>query len=115
MLELEICIISACLLDFAFVAIMTNQYWVYTKGDHESNCIRDWRARKLKIARMLRWKIQNLIVTVSLIFFCDWLTDIEFYLVWYGFSDAARVLFARRKLIESSRSYCKVVERLHDM
>jgi len=44
--------------------------------------------------------------------FCDWLADIECYLYWYGFFDAARAPFARRKLIRSARSYWDSVDEI---
>ena len=72
--ELEICITSACLLNFVFVTIMTNQYWACTRGDYESSCIRDWHAKKEQIARNLKF---NGYCSPNV--FCDYLTDIECY------------------------------------
>ena len=60
------------MLDFAFVAIMTNQYWACTRGDHESS-IRNWYVRKEKIARKVKLKDPKFdgycMVIVVLVFF----------------------------------------------
>jgi len=53
----------------------------------------------------------NWMVTVVQVFFCDWLTNIECYLDWYGLSDTARVLFARKKLVGLAKSEWESVER----
>ena len=60
---------------------------------------------KRKYCVKLSWKMQNLMVTAVLVFFYDWLTDVECYLDWYGLFHAARVLFTWRKLIGSTKSY----------
>jgi len=41
----------------------------------------------------------------DLIVFSDWLADMECYFDWYGFPEATRVLFLKRKLIGSARIY----------
>ena len=112
--ELENCITSVSLLDFAFVAIITSQYWACTRRDHESSCIHDWRARKDKIACKVELEDSKFDSYCAPHVFCDWLADIVCYIDWYRFSDANRILFARRKLVGSVRSYWELVERLHE-
>jgi len=80
-------ITSACLLDLVFVTIMTNQYWVCTRGDHESSCIRNWCAKKEQIACKVNLEDSKFDGYCSFSVFCDWLTDIECYLDWHGLSD----------------------------
>ena len=90
---------------------MTNQYCACTRGDHESSCIIDWRAKKEKIACKVKLENSKFDGYCSPSVFCDWLTDIECYLNWYELFDAARVLFAKKKLVVSARSYWELVER----
>ena len=109
--ELKICITSACLLDFAFVTIMTSQYWVRTSGDHESSCIHDRCARKEEISRRIKLEDPIFDCYHDPSIFRDWLADMECYFDLYGFSEATRVLFARRKLVQSARVYWDLIVR----
>jgi len=72
-------------------------------------------ARKEEIARKVELENLKFDGYYSPSVFYDWLTDIECYLDWYGLSDVAKLLFARRKLVGSVRSYWESVERLHEM
>ena len=47
--------------------------------------------------------------------FSDWIVDMECYFDWYRFSDATKLLFAKKKLIGSAISYLTSVERAHEM
>ena len=90
---------------------MTSHCFACTRGDHAISCIHDWRAKKEKIACKVKLENPNFDGYYSPSVFCDWLTDIECYLNWYELFDAARVLFARRKLVSSVRSYWESIER----
>ena len=46
------------------------------RGGYESNCIRDWRARKEQIVRKVKLKDPKFGYCNSSVF-CYWLTDVE--------------------------------------
>jgi len=91
---------------------MSYQYRTCTRGNYESSIAHDWRARKDEIVH--KFKLEDLKSDGSCdpSVFSDWLADMECYFDWYRFLDAARLLFAKRKLIGSANSYWTSVERL---
>ena len=84
---------------------MSYQYRICARGDRASSCAHDWRTRKEKIARGFKLEDSKFDVYCDPNIFSDWLVNIEYYFDWYGFFEAIRVLFARRKLAGSARIY----------
>ena len=80
---------------------MNYQYMICTRGDHESSC----DASKEKITRKFKLKDPKFDDYSDPSFFSDWLANMECYCDWYEFSEMTRVLFARRKLVESIKIY----------
>ena len=91
---------------------MSYQYRACTRGDYESSAY-DWRARKEEIACIFKLEDPKFDNYCDPSVYSDWLTNMEYYFDWYGFPDAARVVFARRKLVWSARIYWDSIVRVH--
>ena len=72
----------------------------------------DWCARKDEIACRFKLEDSKFDGYYDLSIFSDWPAGMECYSDWYMFPDVARLLFARRKLIESANSYWISIGRL---
>jgi len=84
---------------------MSYQYKICTRDDYESSDAHDWHGRKDEITRRVKIEDPKFDGYYDLSVFSNWLTDVECYFDWYRFSDEAKLLFARRKLIGSANSY----------
>ena len=83
--ELGICITCACLFDFAFIAIMTSQYWACPRGDHKSSCIYDRHVRKEKIAGKVKLVDKKFNGYYNSSVFYNWLAVLSATLICMGF------------------------------
>ena len=75
---------------------MSYQYRTCTRDDYESRGVHDWHDSKDEIAHSFKLEDLKFDGYCDPSAFSDWLADMEYYFDWYKFSDAARLLFARR-------------------
>ena len=86
-----------------------------TRGEYESSCAHDWRARKEKITHKFKLEDLKFDGYYDPSIFSGWLANMKCYFDWYGFFEVARVLFARRKLVGSARIYWDSIMRHYDV